>query len=296
MANFTARRPRIGGMFQGILANNKQAIYENAFEGFLQRADEHDDPNKPKLRTAIFALLEFGGLFDPDLFRAWLPQVLRPRMPRLDEHTTLRQFHAATRNVGRELSVVITDTTDCQPLVLNHRTAPDCPVVEAVLMSLSVPMVWPETQWRKEWGMYLARDIEGHYMVDGGVLANFPIYFLLHRDRQDMRHIFGDPENEAPAIVGLLLDGSLAVPGDVKFTPEKPDFQLFDRINRVFGALGAWQDDLYRGAENLICRIGTKGHPALELQKTPEAILRLQTLVNSGRCAMTDYLKKRKLF
>ena len=296
MQNFTERRPRIGQMLQGILGPNKQTIYENAFEGFLARASAHDNPDKPKLRTAIFAVLEFGGLFDPDLFREWLPVQMRPRLPRFDARTTLKQFHAATRDVGRELSVVVTDTTDCRPLVLNHRTAPDCPVVEAVLMSLSVPLVWPETAWRKEWGMYLAQDIEGHFMVDGGVLADFPIHFMLHRDREDLRHIFGTPEKEAPAIIGLMLDGSLAVPGDVKLVPEKPEFALFDRINRVLGAMGAWQADLYRGAEDLICRIGTKGHPALELQRTPEVIMRLQTLVNSGRCAMTDHLKKRKLF
>ena len=59
--------------------------------------------------------------------------------------------------------------------MLNQRTAPDCPVVEAALMSMSVPLIWPEVEWAKEWGAYLGRDITGHLLVDGALLANFPI-------------------------------------------------------------------------------------------------------------------------
>ncbi len=296
MKGFTERRPRIGEMVQGLLATNKQTIYENAFEGFLNHAAETENPNKPRPRTSIFALLEFGGLYEPDLFRAWLPERMKERLPKFDARTTMKQFHDATRDLGRELSVVVSDTADCKALVLNHRTAPDCPVVEAVLMSLSVPFVWPETAWRKEWGLYLAQDIEGHLMVDGGVLANFPVHYLLNRKRDDVKQIFGEPEKELPAVIGLLLDGSRPVPGDVKLAPEKPEFAIMERINRVYGTMGAWQGQLYKGAEEAICYIGTKGHPALEVSQTPAAIQRLTALVNSGRCAMTDYLKKRKLF
>ena len=60
--------------------------------------------------------------------------------------------------------------------------------------------------------------------------------------------------------------------------------------------MSAWQWDAVRGAEDVMCRIGVRGHPALELAQTPDTIDRLQALVNSGRCAMTDHLKKRKLF
>jgi NTE family protein len=290
------RRPRIGEMIQGAFALNKQAIYENAFEGFLTRAGEHEAPGKPRTRTAFFALLEFGGIYDPDLFRVWLPEQLKKRLPNFDVRTTLKQFHDATRDVGRELSVVVADTNDCKPLVLNHRTAPHCPVVEAVLMSMSVPLVWPEVAWKKEWGTYLAQDVEGHFMVDGGVLANFPIHYLLNRDRDDVKQILGEPDKERSAVIGLLLDGSRPVPGDPRLVSEKAEFKLLDRINRLLGALGAWQGDMYKDAEESICRIGTLGHPALEMTPTPDAVIRLQALVNSGRCAMTDHLKKRKLF
>src|SRR5262245_15353656 len=296
LSGFKERRPRIGEMMETLLGASKQKFYENAFEGFLARAADNENPNKPRPRTSIFAMLEFGGLYEPDLFRAWLPERMKERLPRFTARTTLKQFHEATSNVGRELSVVPTDTTDCRPLVLNHRTAPDCPVVEAVLMSLSVPLVWPEVVWRKEWGFYLAQDLEGHLMLDGGMLANFPIHYLINRERDDVKQILGEPEKELPVVIGLMLDGAKAVPGDVRLIPEKQEYAIMERINRIYGVMSAWQGQMYKGAEESICYIGTKGHPALEMSQSPATIERLNALVNSGRCAMTDYLKKRKLF
>ncbi len=296
--NLSDKRPRIGELVQGAFAANKDKIYENAFEGFLESSANHENPDKPRPRTAFFALVEFGGLFDPGLFRVWLAEQMTKRLPEFTRQTTLKQFQEMTRAGGRELSVVVADTSDAKPMVLNHRSAPNCPMVEAVLMSMSVPLVWPDTEWPKEWGEYLSRDVSGHFMADGGLLANFPIHYLHHRDGEEIKAVFGDPEpeNERPAIVGLLLDGSLAVPGDVAAIPDKPEFKLFERIGRMFNAMSAWQGEQIRDADGLICHIGVKGHPALEMQRNAETILRLQALVNSGRCAMTDYLKKRKLF
>jgi NTE family protein len=290
------RRPRIGEMMQGAFALGKQPFYEAAFERFIDNIDAKDtDPKNPKKSTFFFALMEFGGIFDPDLFRAWLVERMQGRLRPFDRTTTLKQFHAAAADVGRELSVVAADITDAKPLVLNHRTAPGCPVTDAVLMSLSVPMVWPENLWKREWGTYLGQDITGHAIVDGSVLANFPLQYLLNREKEEVRAILGDPEKDRPAIIGLLLDGSLAVPGDVaKAGP--PPVKLIERINRLFDTMSAWQGDAIRGAEEVICHIGAKGHPALELAQTADTIDRLQALVNSGRCAMTEHLKKRKLF
>jgi NTE family protein len=299
LKGFAEKRPAIGNMVRGAFESHKDHMYESMFLGFLDRAAAKEDPKKPRPRTAFFALIEFGGMYDPSLFREWLPQQFGRQIPLFDPKTTLKQFHELTRDVGRELSVVVTDTTDSKSLVLNHRTAPECPVVEAVLMSLSVPLVWPEVEWKKEWGTYLGKEIDGHLMLDGGLLANFPIHYLTRRDGEESTAIFGPPEPAAqrPAVIGLLLDDSLAIPGDVQAAiADKGDIKLLERINRMIGVMQSGQAAHLQGAEELICHIPVKGHPALEMKPTPDAILRLQTLVNSGRCAMTDYLKKRKIF
>jgi NTE family protein len=53
-------------------------------------------------------------------------------------HLTLAEFHWAS---GADLSLVAADTSGQQMLVLNHRTAPDCPQVYAVRLSMSVPLL-----------------------------------------------------------------------------------------------------------------------------------------------------------
>ena len=82
----------------------------------------------------------------------------------------MSEFFNATKV---ELSLVASDTTDGSLLVLNHRTAPDCPVVYAVRMSMSIPIVWDEVIWNSHWGQYRGTDISGHAIVDGGVLQIF---------------------------------------------------------------------------------------------------------------------------
>src|SRR5207237_5045881 len=115
---------------------------------------------------------------------------------------------------------------------------------------------------KREWGAYLGQDIVGHAIVDGSVLANFPLHYLLNREKEDVRQILGEPEKERPAIIGLLLDGSLAVPGAVA-RAGRPTVKLSERVNRLFDVMSAWQWDAVRGAEDVICRIGVKGHPGV---------------------------------
>ena len=55
----------------------------------------------------------------------------------------------------RSFAACVTDTTNREMMVLNHRTSPDVPVAMAVRMSMSIPFVWREVVWKKEWGTYL---------------------------------------------------------------------------------------------------------------------------------------------
>lgn len=290
------RRPRIAEILKGFLAAGKDGFYEAAFEGFLDRLAARDnDPAKPhKYRAAVFALLEFGGIFDPKPFYTWLNERLRPRLPNFDRTTTFQDFHALTKGVGRELSVVVSDTATAKPLVLNHRTAPRCPVAEAILMSMSVPFIWPEVQWQRSWGEYLGQDIVGHAIVDGGVLANLPIKYVVDQNNEDVKLVMGPPAAKPNIVVALLLNASLPVPGDVPHD-DKLNLKLFERVNRLLDTMSAWQYDSLKSYEELVCHIPCMGHPPLEMAPTPAAIDRLQALVNSGRCAMTEYLQRRKL-
>ena len=80
----------------------------------------------PRAR-ALFSFVERGGLYEGTVFLNWVREKLNARGPNLGE-TTLADFHEAT---GRDVTVVASDTTGGEMLVLNHRTAPLCPTRSA---------------------------------------------------------------------------------------------------------------------------------------------------------------------
>ena len=131
----------------------------------------------------FFSLVERGGWFATDNFMTWLRDKMdtgraRGRRARLSK-MNFQELHAAT---GYELTLIAADTTSHSLLVLNHVTAPSCPVVWGVRMSMSLPLVWDEVVWRSEWGPYLGQDLTGHQIVDGGLLSNFPIELFISKD------------------------------------------------------------------------------------------------------------------
>src|SRR5262249_52994391 len=96
---------------------------------------------------------------------------------------------------------------------LNHVTAPGLPVYEAVRMSMGVPFVWPEVKWGKKewerWGKYRGTSKE-RLIVDGGVLSNFPLRFLLKPGK--LLGPLDPPQGVAEKdvlSVGLFLDNTL---------------------------------------------------------------------------------------
>ena len=101
----------------------------------------------------LFAFVERGGWYAADRFISWLQTKLDTgpwkNGVRKFSHMTLAQFFTETHV---HFSVVASDTTDGRLLVLNHLTSPDCPVVRAVRMSMSIPLVWNEVIWETSLG------------------------------------------------------------------------------------------------------------------------------------------------
>ena len=178
---------------------------ENRLDAELLRALAGNDRGRH-----LMAFIERGGWYGADPFLVWLRRKLDSG-PWKDGQ---RQFSGLTMaqlfdRTGVELSLVASDTTDARMLVLNHRTAPGCPVVWAVRMSMSIPLVWNEVVWQSDWGQYLGRDLTGHLIVDGGVLSNFPIELFIS-DEAHVVKMMG-PKGANP-VLGLLIDERLPVP------------------------------------------------------------------------------------
>ena len=239
-----------------------------------------------RIYAQLFSFAECGGFFAGVNFRTWFAEKLAARG--ISATDTLSSTFTKT---GVDLSLVASDTRDVEMLVLNHRTAPDCPVVWAVRMSMSIPFVWQEVVWQQEWGKYCGREKTGSTVVDGGVLSNFPIRLIDER----IPEIMGDTDPDGALNLGLLLDESLAVPNasDAAATPLPFEhLRTVQRVSRLLDTMmGAPDNAEIRQHQAEICRLPVKGYGTTEFSMSDE---RLAALVEGGREAMKAHLASRQ--
>ena len=246
----------------------------------------------PRSRHFV-AFVERGGWFSAARFVRWLQDKLdvdpETQLKRAYSRMTLKEFFEATRV---ELSVVAADTTDSRLLVLNRRTAPDCPVVWAVRMSMSIPLVWDEVVWKEAWGNYLGQPMAGHVVVDGGMLSNFPIELFISSEAP-VTKLMG-PKQDNP-VLGLLIDEALPVPVkrgiliDVNIKPG--ELRTVQRIMRLVNTMtGAHDKMVIEEYEHLVVRLPAGGYGTTEFDMSDQ---RRESLVAAGRRAMKAYLDAR---
>lgn len=248
--------------------------------------------NQSALRH-LFAFVDRGGWYSADAFVAWMSQRLDSGTfngtPRNFSQQTLAQFHAAT---GANLTLIATDTTAEQLLILNHQTAPDVPVVWATRMSMSIPLLWEEVVWRAEWGTYRGKAQTGHTIVDGGILSNFPLELFVSGDEM-ITSVMGT--NRGDAVIGLLIDESAAPdPSAVTEAPAATGFsigslQTVQRFGKLINTmLGARDKYVIESFERLVVRLPAKGYGTTEFNMTPE---RRGLLVQAGANITQRYLE-----
>jgi NTE family protein len=166
---------------------------------------------------------------------------------------------------------------------------------------MGIPLVWPEVEWKERWGRYRGRpmfeDGVGHRVVDGGVLSNFPLKYLIEPRHAGMLGALTG--GEPAAVVGILLDETRGArkPAPAPDPTDKGVGQLvkenvlvMNSLSRLLDTMtGAWDLETIEeyGAESLICRIPVRGFDTLDFDMSDEA---MAELVDSGRSAMKQYL------
>ena len=269
-----------------LIPNLIEPVVDQMVEDLLQK----------KLTRHLISLLAFGGWFGGSALLEYFKEKLDSGGRSLGD-TTLEKFY---QRAGRDLSVVASDITGREMLVLNHRTAPDCPTIWAVRMSMSCPFAWQEVVWRQEWGLYRGRDLAGHTVVDGGLLSNFPIKLFLSSE-ENVEDIMGK-DSASQSVIGLLLDDNMPVPGAENTekkettTPgflERSDL-LAEMMRRIYGmaetALSAHDKSVIDAYQNMVCRLPAQGYGILEFDLTPE---RMAPILHAGEAAMEEHLQKR---
>jgi len=269
----------------GIIPDLAEDAVDDAFTSALMKAS---------LFRNLFALLERGGWYSADAFVTWLRRKLDAPRPDGDNRDysgmTLEQFHAAT---NMDLSLVAADTTGHQLLILNHRTAPGCPLVYAVRMSMSVPLLWEEVEWQADWGRYRGREMAGHTIVDGGLLSNFPLELLVS-DAPQVTAVMGDKKGQQ--VLGLLIDESLPVPdappqpGSDESSPlaSLGEIKTIQRLRALVDTMTQAHDkNIIDAFAHLVVRLPAGGYGTTEFDMTPE---RRAALLKAGLQTMATFL------
>jgi predicted acylesterase/phospholipase RssA len=154
---------------------------------------------------------------------------------------------------------------------------------------MSIPLVWDEVLWRKEWGLYRDRDLSGHAIVDGGMLSNFPLELFISGEPQ-VTKVMGP--KQANPVLGLMIDEALEVPvaarGVLVNSSVKPaDLALVQRIGRLIDtATTAHDKRVIEEHGTMIVRLPAKGYGTTEFDMSEE---RRKALVKAGRDAMALY-------
>lgn len=268
-------------------------LLPEAAEAQIDRAITRSLMATPRLRNAL-CLIERGGWYSADAFLEWMRAKLNSGthkgQPRNFGDMTLAQFHQAT---GSELTVVAANTSAASILILNHRTAPNCPVVWAVRMSMSIPLLWEEVVWQPEWGAYRGRLIAGHRVVDGGLLSGFPLALFVSSDA-NVTDVMG--EKQSPNVIGLLIDELMPVEN-----APPPSFGLGEGMNlrqtrtgqRLIGLLNtmllAHDNAVIESFAQLVVRLPAKDYGTVEFDMGDA---RRNALVEAGHKAMQAYLDR----
>jgi predicted acylesterase/phospholipase RssA len=242
----------------------------------------------------LYSFVERGGWYTADAFVAWLTRKLDTGtingQPRRFSAMTLAQFHAATQ---ADLTLVASDTTGGRMLVLNHNTAPDCPIVWAVRMSMSIPLLWQEVIWQADWGKYRGKSLTGHAIVDGGLLSNFPVELFLS-NLAPVTAVMG-PSTGAP-VVGFLIDEGLPLPpsavprGAAARGVKLGDLRTVERLNRLIDTATTAHDKMVIDAyAERVVRLPAYGYGTTEFDMTDA---RRDALIEAGRQAAEQHLRK----
>lgn len=198
-------------------------------------------PHVGKLREHIFSIIKDYGIYEGNAFMRLVEENLPPGVTTFGDLIYDRTL-AKDSPYRYKLRVVASDITANRMLILPQdiqhfgRDPDDLRIAEALRMSMSIPIFF------EPWTLQDKKGVK-HYIVDGGLLSNFPVWmFDSPVDEQPAWPTFGfdlhDPADTA--------DGHAPLPEDVDKTANLFDFAegivstLASAIDRRYAAKRHW--------------------------------------------------------
>ena len=167
---------------------------------------------------------------------------------------------------------------------------------------MSIPFVWQEIRWDPQWGTYQGKALDGHTIVDGGVLSNFPLRLLTSTD-SDVVAVMGNTDPAGAPNLGLLIDETRAVLNAGQPATPKADDSLkadllqhtkrlrtVQRIKRLVDTMtGSFDQRIIDTHGGEVCRLPAKDYGTTEFDMSDQ---RMTALIEAGRDAMSKFFEK----
>jgi len=278
------------------------AFFEHFLDSFLplETADKFDEAVLGKLFVKepfreAFNFIENGGAYSGEEFMVWIRKYLDAGGRNLAD-ATLQEFYEQT---GNDLTLIVTDVTQGNMLMVNHNTAPDVPIAWLVRMSTSIPFVYENVIWQPEWGSYLGEDISGHVIVDGGLGSNMGIELVISLEPEFVEAMGMEPD--PGKVVGLFLDSTIPVEGIEDHPQIEEEIHPDDTLHLRWTKVQERNQDLFdtflrnhdhfvvRTHPDKVCHLPVGGYDTLEFDMS-EA--RAYLLFDSGQEAMGECLQE----
>jgi len=139
------------------------------------------DIDKPLTHLqAVQRLNKNFGLYTHTYFRQWMSEIITARC----DGNSMATFADFKERSFRDLYVITTNLSQNRSQVFSFETTPQAPVIDAVQMSMSIPLFFEAIQFD---GEHIG---QGDWYVDGGLFNNFPITTFDQRRYADEKSLF----------------------------------------------------------------------------------------------------------
>jgi NTE family protein len=161
-------------------------------------------------------------------------------------------FEECYQQFGLSLRIVATDLNDAIPVTFSYTDTPQYRISDAVRASMTVPYYFqpflcPET---------------GHYLVDGGVISNYPLFVLPEEEHvRTISILIRTSVERVEDLMGLGIDELITRPLNVALR-EKTNIEtrFYDAgcIQIILGELNILEFSMDEATKNRIIQMGTE--------------------------------------
>ncbi|MCH5374211.1 MAG: patatin-like phospholipase family protein, partial [Planctomycetes bacterium] len=226
------------------------------------------------VKAVVRLMNQHGWYANRNLYR-WVGDVIADQVG--DRRATFRDFQRQGR---RDLYVVATNLSRQRAEVFSVDTTPDVAVVDALLLSQSIPLFFEAPRFD---GRQLG---QGDYYTDGGVLDNFPLQLFDEPRHAYARANFVDGINHETLGCRLFTPRDCQEPAEIR--------TLVDFVVNLFLTMNAAEDIAYANnptAQQRTVEISNCCVESTDFDLRPHLDdPRYRELVEAGRSAMRRYL------